>query len=480
MNGTDSTLSFLTFCNVLDGASTTTTETRHGINPSTLEANPEVPISQLEDVDRAVKAARKAFGTWRLVPEEDRRKAVAAFAASLGEHLQDFATMLVKEQGRPMWGAQMEVSASVDRLAATAKISLPETVVEDTEKRQIVTRYTPLGLVCAIVPWNFPINLACTKLGAALVAGNAFILKPSPFTPYCGLKLCELAQRFFPPGVVQCLSGDDRLGPWLTAHPGIDKISFTGSTDTGRKVMESCSRGLKRVTLELGGNDAAIVFPDVDVASTATAIAQTCLFNTSQVCLTIKRIYVHTDIYPQFLQAFSAVVESFKPSDGFAEGALLGPIQNETQFKKIQNMVSEVRSANLKIVSGNTSSATTSKGYFIAPVVVDRPPDDAPVVTQEPFGPIIPLLTWSDEEDVIQRANDSKLGLGASVWTQDLDHGAKVARRLEAGSVWINNHMDLGSSAPFGGHKESGFGVEGGLAGIIGYCNSQTLYVPKK
>ncbi|KAI8155145.1 putative aldehyde dehydrogenase FUS7 [Colletotrichum sp. SAR 10_70] len=229
-----------------------------------------------------------------------------------------------------------------------------------------------------------------------------------------------------------------------------------------------------------GGNDAAVVFPDVEVASTATAIAQTCLFNTSQVCLTIKRIYVHTDIYPQFLQAFSAVVESFKPSDGFAEGALLGPIQNETQFKKIQNMVSEVRSANLKIVSGNTSSATTSKGYFIAPVVVDRPPDDAPVVTQEPFGPIIPLLTWSDEEDVIQRANDSKLGLGASVWTQDLDHGAKVARRLEAGSVWINNHMDLGSSAPFGGHKESGFGVEGGLAGIIGYCNSQTLYVPKK
>ncbi|KAJ0277086.1 hypothetical protein COL940_007967 [Colletotrichum noveboracense] len=199
----------------------------------------------------------------------------------------------------------------------------------------------------------------------------------------------------------------------------------------------------------------------------------------------------------QHVSAFSAVVESFKPSDGFAESALLGPIQNETQFKKIQNMVSEVRSANLKIVSGNTSSATTGKGYFIAPVVVDNPPDDAPVVTQEPFGesfdsqqtsdvilsyagPIIPLLTWSDEEDVIQRANDSKLGLGASVWTQDLDHGAKVARSLEAGSVWINNHMDLGSSAPFGGHKESGFGVEGGLAGIIGYCNSQTLYVPKK
>ncbi|KAF4918394.1 putative aldehyde dehydrogenase FUS7 [Colletotrichum viniferum] len=434
MNGTDSTLSFSTFCNIIDGASTTTTETRHGINPSTLEANPEVPISRPEDVDRAVKAARKAFGTWRLVPEEDRRKAVAAFAASLGEHLQDFATMLVKEQGRPMWGAQMEVSASVDRRAATAKISLPETVVEDTEKRQIVTRYTPLGVVCAIAPWSFPINLACTKLGAALVAGNAFVLKPS----------------------------------------------FTGSTETGRKVMESCSRGLKRVTLELGGNDAAIVFPDVDVASTATAIAQTCLFNSSQVCLTIERIYIHTDIYPQFLQVFNAVVESFKPSDGFAEGALLGPLQNETQFKKIQDIVSEITSVNLKIASSNTTSATTGKRYFITPIVVDNPPDNTLVVTQEPFGPIIPLLTWSDEEVVIQRANDSKLGLGAPVWTQDLDHGAKVARRLEAGSVWVNNHMDLGSSAPFGGHKESGFGVEGGLAGIIGYCNSQTLYVPKK
>ncbi|KAH7141867.1 aldehyde dehydrogenase [Dactylonectria macrodidyma] len=477
---TTNPLDFSVFSNVIDGSLSSTQQTRHGINPSTLEPNPEVPLSEQLDVDRAVTAARRAFEVWRLVPEAERRQALSAFASSLAEHTEALSVLLTKEQGRPIWGTQMELAASIARLEATAQISLPETVVEETDERVVVTRHTPIGVACGILPWNFPIMLACTKLGSAVVAGNSFIMKPSPFTPYCSLKLCELAQRFFPPGVVQCLSGDDRLGPWLTAHPGIDKISFTGSIETGKKVMEVCGRNLKRVTLELGGNDAAIIYPDVDVDSVAAAVTQICLFNSSQVCLTIKRIYVHEKIYSRFLQTFTAAVKSFKLGDGLTEGVLLGPLQNELQYKKVKSLISNIEYENLQVATGDSSSETPKEGYFIQPVVVDNPPDEARVVVEEPFGPLLPLLSWSNEEEVICRANSSKYALGASVWTKDLNNGKIVAKRLEAGSVWVNNHMDMSSMAPFGGHKESGIGVEGGLAGVISYCNMQTLYLPKK
>ncbi|KAM5342254.1 hypothetical protein ACJ41O_013220 [Fusarium nematophilum] len=400
MASNTSPLDFSVFNNIIDGSLSSTQQTRHGINPSTLEPNPKVPVSEQPDVDRAVTAARKAFESWRLVPEAERRQALSAFASSLAEHTQVFSTWLTKEQGRPIWGTQMELAASVARLEAAAQISLPETVVEETDERAVVTTYTPMGVACGILPWN-----SCAKLGAAVVAGNSFIMKPSPFTPYCSLKLCELAQRFFPPGVVQCLSGDDRLGPWLAAHPGIDKISFTGSIETGKKVMEVCGRTLKRVTLELGGNDAAIVYPDVDVDSIAAG-------------------------------TFTAAVQSFKLGDGFAEGVLLGPLQNEMQYNKVKALISNIKSENLKVTTEDSSSETPKAGYFIQPVVVDNPPDEARVVAEEPFGPLLPLLSWSDEEEVIRRANDSRYALGASVWTKSLDNGKLVAKRLEAGSVW--------------------------------------------
>ncbi|KAM5368240.1 hypothetical protein ACJZ2D_009606 [Fusarium nematophilum] len=416
MASNTSPLDFSVFNNIIDGSLSSTQQTRHGINPSTLEPNPKVPVSEQPDVDRAVTAARKAFESWRLVPEAERRQALSAFASSLAEHTQVFSTWLTKEQGRPIWGTQMELAASVARLEAAAQISLPETVVEETDERAVVTTYTPMGVACGILPWN--------------------------------------SQRFFPPGVVQCLSGDDRLGPWLAAHPGIDKISFTGSIETGKKVMEVCGRTLKRVTLELlrrprGGNDAAIVYPDVDVDSIAAG-------------------------------TFTAAVQSFKLGDGFAEGVLLGPLQNEMQYNKVKALISNIKSENLKVTTEDSSSETPKAGYFIQPVVVDNPPDEARVVAEEPFGPLLPLLSWSDEEEVIRRANDSRYALGASVWTKSLDNGKLVAKRLEAGSVWVNNHMDMSPMAPFGGHKSSGIGVEGGLAGVLGYCNMQTLYLPKK
>ncbi|CAK7231231.1 hypothetical protein SCUCBS95973_007841 [Sporothrix curviconia] len=489
-------LDFTTFTNTIDGKQTTTAKTRHSTNPSTLEANPEVPVSTEEDVVRAVEAARKAYSTWRRTTYAERQRCLEAFADGIVANLEGFATMLTREQGRPVALARMEVATTAERLKLTAALELKDEIIADDKERggqTVVKRYTPLGVACGIVPWNFPIGLAAAKLSAAVLTGNTFIMKPSPFTPCANLKMAELAQQFFPPGVVQCLSGDDRLGPWLTEHPGIDKVSFTGSVATGKRIVQSCSHTLKRVTLELGGNDAAIVFPDVkDVAATAAALAQACFFNTSQICIAIKRVYVHAAIYSAFRAAFVAAANGFVYGDGLAPqgpgkpAPFMGPLTTEMQYRHVQTLLDAVRATRLDVVRGDdgrdplataTDTQDAGKGFFVRPVVVDNPPDSARVVAEEAFGPIVPLLQWTDEEDVIRRANDTRLGLGASVWSADLAHAAEVARRLEAGNVWVNTHMMSHPAAPFGGHKWSGIGVEGGVDGLKQYCDIQVLYL---
>jgi len=260
------------FYNTINGKLTTTEQTRHGINPATGKPNPEVPVSTQKDVDDSVAAAKEAFKSWSKVPVEDRKKALLAFADGLEKHVQDFAKLLTQEQGKPNQFAVGEVQTGVHWIRELTKIEIKEEVVEEDDDKQIVVRYTPLGVAVGIVPWNFPVHLACGKIAPALITGNTIIIKPSPFTPYCDLKLGELAQQYFPPGVVQVLSGDDNLGPWFTSHPGPDKISFTGSTFTGKKVMESASKTLKRVTLELGGKDPAIISKNVDIETVAQKV----------------------------------------------------------------------------------------------------------------------------------------------------------------------------------------------------------------
>ncbi|KAG7406120.1 putative aldehyde dehydrogenase FUS7 [Fusarium oxysporum f. sp. rapae] len=374
------------FVQIIDGKPSVTKETRHTVNPANLQPKEEVPVATKDDLDHAVDAARKAFRTWSKVSYEDRRSAVLAFADAVEQVKTEFRDLLVSQ-------ADVESDATIAWIRGLAHIELPEDVIEDDDKRTIITRYVPIGVVGAIIPWNFPLI---------------------PFTPYCGLKLAELAQQFFPPGVVQSLSGDDRLGPWLTSHPGIDKISFTGSSATGKLVLQSAARTLKRVTLELGGNDPAIIFPDVNVDKVAEKVAFYTFLNSGQ---------------------------GWK----VATGGKIDP----------------------------------SPGYFITPTVIDRPPDDSRIVVEEPFGPIVPLLSWKDEEDVIARANNSLMGLGASIWCNDLKKAEKAAREIQAGSVWINTHFDLSPMAPFGGHKESGLGVEWGTNGLKELCNVQTLFLNK-
>ncbi|KAL7757223.1 hypothetical protein ACKLNR_011750 [Fusarium oxysporum f. sp. zingiberi] len=437
----------------------------------------KVPVATKDNLDHAVDAARKAFRTWSKVSYEDRRSAVLAFADAVGQVKTDFRDLLVSEQGKPVPQADVEIDAAIAFIRALAHIELPEDVIEDDDKRTIITRYVPIGVVGAIIPWNFPFLLAASKITPALLTGNVVIIKPSPFTPYCGLKLVELAQQFFPPGVVQSLSGDDRLGPWLTSHPGIDKISFTGSSTTGKLVLQSAAGTLKRVTLELGGNDPAIIFPDVEVDKVAEKVALYSFLNSGQICIALKRIYVHESIYEQFRDAMVKHIKTYTLGDGSQEGISHGPVQNSMQYEKVKTFFEDIEKQGWKVATGG--KIDPSPGYFITPTVIDRPPEDSRIVVEEPFGPIVPLLSWKDEEDVIARANNSPMGLGASIWCNDLKKAEKVAREMQAGSVWINTHFDLSPMAPFGGHKESGLGVEWGTNGLKELCNVQTLFLNK-
>lgn len=368
-----------------------------------------------------------------------------------------------------------------------------DTVIEDSPERKVIVRYTPLGVIAGIVPWNFPLLLEITKITPALLTGNCMIIKPSPFTPYCGLKIVELAQTFFPPGVVQVLSGDDNLGPWIVAHPGIQKISFTGSTATGKLVAASAAQTLKRVTLELGGNDAAIICKDVDVKTVAAQVATFAFLNSGQICMAIKRVYIHESIYDEFRDAIVTYVKELSVGNG-TDNAFCGPVQNKMQFDILQGFLMDIKNNGQKIATGDEKHE--GPGYFIKPTIIDNPGDRSKIVLEEPFGewyitfiafqfnwqlkgPILPIMPWSTEEDVVTRANDTNMGLGASVWSRDMEQAERIGRQLEAGTVWINKHFDPLPNAPFGGHKNSGIGLEYGLAGLQGMCNSQTMMFNK-
>ncbi|KAH6988338.1 aldehyde dehydrogenase domain-containing protein [Ilyonectria destructans] len=460
------------FIQIIDGKSAPTKETRHGLNPATLKPKAQVPVATQQDLDSAVEAAKRAFKVWSEVPYKERRKAVLDYAAAVDDFKAEFRDLLISEQGKPIPQANTETEAAIGWMQGIADISLPEDVIKDNETRTVVTQYTPLGVVGAIVPWNFPLQLATGKIAPALLTGNIIIMKPSPFTPYCSLKLVELAQNFFPPGVVQSLSGDDSLGPWLTSHPGIDKISFTGSTTTGKLVLQSASKTLKRVTLELGGNDPAIVFPDVDVDKVAAKVAFFAFLNSGQICLNLKRIYVHESIFEEFRDALINHVKNFTIGDSSKEGISHSPLQNSIQYERVKTFFDDIEKQGWKVATGGKMDPKPSGGYFITPTVIERPPEKSRIVVEEPFGPIVPLLSWKTEEEVIERANDSLMGLGASVWCNDISKAQCVGRELQAGSVWINTHFDLSPIAPFGGHKESGIGTEWGSNGLKGFCNT--------
>ena len=324
---------------------------------------------------------------------------------------------------------------------------------------------------------NFPLVLSLGKVVPALLTGNTIIVKPSPYTPYTTLKAIELAQSVFEPGVVQAVGGDDKLGPMLTAHPGIAKISFTGSIATGKKIMAACANTLKRCTLELGGNDASIILPDVDVKKVAPQVAMGAFQNSGQVCVATKRIYIHESIYTEFVQEMVNFTKTIEVGDS-ESGSLLGPVQNKMQYEKVKEFFADTKKNGYKFAVGE-ETPSAEKGFFIKPTIIDNPPNDSRIIAEEPFGPIVPTQPWSDEEEVIKRANNTNTGLGACVWGKDVEHAERIARRLEAGSVFVNSFEKPTPQAIFGGHKESGIGGEWGADGFKAYCNPHVIHLYK-
>ncbi|MBB5984760.1 aldehyde dehydrogenase family protein [Sphingobium lignivorans] len=447
------------------------------IDPATGEAFALAPAATRDDLDRAVAAARAAFPGWTARSPEDRRAVVHAIAARLRERAEPIGALLTAEQGKPLGDAIGEIRRAADHIEALTMLDLSDQLLREDARERVEIRYRPLGVVGGITPWNVPVMLAMVKVAQALYTGNTIILKPSPFTPLSTLAIGQAIADIAPAGTVNIVSGGNDLGAWITSHPGIDKISFTGTVATGRRVLESAAGTFKRVTLELGGNDPAIILPDADLDLTAEGIVRSAFANCGQVCMAIKRVFVHASLYDAVVEAIATRAAAIRTGPGTAPDTRMGPIQNRMQFEKVVTLLREVKQTpGARIVTGGT--VHEGSGYFIDPTIVTGLPDDAPLVREEQFGPVLPILRYDDVDDAIARANATEFGLGASVWTRDLREGARVAGHMQAGLVWVNRHGGNGRDVPFGGAKYSGYGREQGVEGMRSYMEMQVVTVP--
>lgn len=468
---------FNNYTMTINGDAVTSDAQIEAINPATEEVFATVPDATRAQLDAAVASSKAAFPAWSARPIAERQAMVAKIGDAIEAHSEDFMRLLTQEQGKARKGAEWEIGGSVIWCREIAKQELPVHVADQTDGRSVETRRVPLGVIGAITPWNFPILLAIWKIAPALAAGNTMVLKPSPYTPLCTLKLGEILRDVLPAGVLNVVSGGNDLGAWLTTHADVRKISFTGSTATGRKIMASASGNLKRVTLELGGNDPAIVLPDVDVKATAEKLFWAAFQNSAQFCVAAKRLYIHADIYDELAAALVEYARTVKIGDGSEQGTDLGPIQNRMQYDKLKELLADAKAQGQRFLLGGETN--DEKGYFVPVTIIDNPPDDSRVVVEEAFGPVLPLLKFSDIDEVISRANASDYGLAASVWGKDIAAARQVAERIEAGTVWVNEIHSFSPHVAFGGHKQSGIGIENSLEGLAEYTNAQTLVINK-
>lgn len=446
------------------------------INPATGEPFTTVPRASVAQADKAIAAAKAAVPGWSAVPFAERSRKLIELADAIAARKDAFARTLTLEQGKPLAEAQGELAWTEGYLRHYATLELPDRVIQDDAEGYIAVKHKPLGVVVGIIAWNFPLLVACWKIGPAVLAGNAIVLKPAPTTPVAALMLGELCRDIFPAGVVNVITDANDLGPRLTSHPDVAKIGFTGSTATGKRIAATGADTLKRVTLELGGNDPAIVLEDVDVRETAQAIFGNAFLNCGQVCLAVKRAYVHADIYDAMCEELANLAQAAVVDDGLQQGTQIGPIQNAMQFDKVKGFLDAAK-ADGKVIAGG--EVMERAGYFIRPTIVRDVTDGDRIVDEEQFGPILPVIRFDDVEDVIARANASEYGLGGSVWSKDVARAADIASRIESGQVWVNQHVGIGPHIPMAGFKNSGLGVEQSVEGLAEYTQLQVINIKK-
>jgi acyl-CoA reductase-like NAD-dependent aldehyde dehydrogenase len=460
---------------VVGGKSIHTSDHFEVRNPATGEGVGLAPKASRAQLDDAIAAANAAFPSWSKLPDAERKNVCRAVTKKIGEHAEELARLLTMEQGKPLngLGSRFELGGAQAWAGYTAELDIPVKVLQDNNEGRVELHRKPVGVVGSITPWNFPLMIAIWHIIPAIRTGNTVVNKPSPYTPLSTLRMIELMQQVLPPGVVSCVAGDDSLGAAMSEHEHVQKIAFTGSGATGRKVMSAAATTLKRLTLELGGNDAGIVLPDVDPRQIAEGLFWGAFINNGQTCAALKRLYVHEDVYDEVCDSLTGFARKVPVGDGLDEKNVLGPVQNSMQHGKVSRLVRAAKDAGGRVLLGGEEP---DDGLFFPLTLIADLDNGNPLVDEEQFGPALPIIRYSNLDDAIAKANDNPNGLGGSIWSKDVRKARDLALQLEYGTAWVNKHGAVQPNAPFGGVKASGFGVEFGEEGLLENTNVQTVF----
>lgn len=463
---------------IIDGSAVATADHFPVINPASGETVGYAPSGTKADLDAAVAAAAAASQSWRKASDADRKAACLAMADALDAHADELSRLVTLEQGKPLngLGSRFELGGCAAWCRYTADLELPVEVLQDDERGRVELHRNPIGVVGSITPWNWPLSIAIWHIVPAIRTGSGVVIKPSPLTPLSTIRMVEVLNTVLPKGLINVISGGNELGQWMSEHPGIGKMVFTGSSATGRKVMAASAETLKRLTLELGGNDAGIVLPDADPKAIAEGLFWGAFINNGQTCAALKRLYVPDVLHDAIAAELVAFASKIKVGNGLEEDSILGPVQNAMQFAKVKDLVDDAVANGATVLMGANPDPDQS-GFFYPITILTDVTDGMRIVDEEQFGPVLPIIRYSSVEDALARANASENGLGGSIWSSDKTKAKELAVQLECGSAWINAHGMVQPNVPFGGVKSSGVGIEFGVDGLKEYTTVQSVFL---
>lgn len=460
---------------LVDGkAITGTGEIINVINPANQQVIAAVSSASIEQLEQTVHAAKHAFISWQHTDEQSISNAFLQIADAVSQQKDEIAKLITQEQGKPLFLAQVEVDLTIGWIRYVAGLEIPVEHCEENGKH-INVYNRPLGVVASVTPWNWPFMIAAWHIFPALKTKNTLVNKPSEFTPLSTIKLVEIINQHLPKGVCSLVLGNGSIGGALTAHPDVKKVTFTGSTQTGQRILQGAIADLKSVVLELGGNDVGIVLADANLDEAVPKIFQSAFLNAGQTCACLKRLYVHESVYDEVVERLVSLINAQIVGDGLDPATTFGPLQNKIQYEKVLALIDDAVSMGANII--RPAQAIPENGYFIAPTLVTDLDEQSALVQTEQFGPVLPILKFSHVEDVVKATNQSEYGLGGSIWTRDIEQAQKLALTMETGTVWINSHSDLSPQVAFGGWKLSGLGYSFGLGGLLQYTHKQAIHI---